>query len=435
MTPQTESRPTIPTRAAIALGIGSMVGAGIFALLGVAATRAGSALWLSFLAAGLIALLTGHSFAELGIRYPSRGGVVQYLAQAFGPGLFSGGSSILYYIAQLIGMAMISLSFGRFVAQLLNVAPASADSAEKGFASALILGLMLLNLVGSKLVAVAQRLIVLVNLGILTLFTVALAFHAEPSRLAVSTWPEPAPILGSLALTFFGFTGFAVVSNAVERLREPRRDLPRAMYGSIGLVLLLYVALAAVVSASVDAQTLSGSGATLLADVARQNFGEAGYYLLLVVAILATVTCLNSGLFGVTGITYTLAVNGQLPSRFQKSIGFSTRGLTISAAIGLTLVNTLSLTTVASIGSATSLLVYSLVNVGAVILLPKQGLHRVITLASVAACGLAIVVWIAYTAQTKPSSFGIFLAFTAAAFIAEALLQRFHKRRGRLAAG
>jgi amino acid transporter len=81
---------TVTVRTAIALGVGSMVGAGIFALLGEAAALAGSAVWVSFLVAGIIALLTGYSFVQMGTRFPSRGGVVEYLVQAYGTGLFSG---------------------------------------------------------------------------------------------------------------------------------------------------------------------------------------------------------------------------------------------------------------------------------------------------------------------------------------------------------
>ena len=106
---------------AIALGVGSMVGAGIFALLGEAAALAGSAVWISFLLAGVIALLTGYSFVQMGTRFPSRGGVVEYLVQAFGQGVFSGACSILFYIAQLIGMAMIALAFGKYSAKLLGL--------------------------------------------------------------------------------------------------------------------------------------------------------------------------------------------------------------------------------------------------------------------------------------------------------------------------
>jgi amino acid transporter len=420
---------TVTVRGAIALGVGSMVGAGIFALMGVAASKAGSAVWLSFLAAGIIALLTGHSFVQLGIRYPSRGGVVEYLVRAYGAGRFSGGCSILFYIAQLIGMAMISLAFGRFAAKLLGLGEADLLFWERMLASGLIVGLAALNLVGSKLVTTAQRVIVLANLALLIGFTVGLWAHADTAQLAVETWPEATPILGSLALTFFAFTGFAVVSNAVEYMDDPVRDLPRAMYATIGIVLVLYVALALAVIATVGEGELTSSGATLLAVAARENFGEIGFQVLLVSAILSTVTCLNGGLFGVTSITYTLAEHGQLPSRFEREIGASTRGLTISSVLALLLVNFLTLTTVASLGAAASLLVYSLVNFGAWRLLRDTGWHRAVILLSIIACVIAIVVWVLYTLQTSPSSFSIFLSVLVIAFASEGLLQRYHGRR------
>ena len=428
MSPQSDSR-RISVRGAVALGVGSMVGAGIFALMGVAASKAGSAVWLSFLVAGIIALLTGHSFVQLGIRYPSRGGVVEYLVKAYGAGRFSGGCSILFYIAQLIGMAMISLAFGKFAAHLLGVGDADLLFWERVLASGLILGLVALNLVGSKFVGMAQRVVVLVNLVLLVGFTLALSAHADVTRLAVETWPEPTPMLGSLALTFFAFVGFAVISNAAERMEDPARDLPRAMYASLGIVLVLYVALSVAVVATVEGQELTSSGATLLAVAARENFGEIGFNVLLVSAILSTVTSLNGGLFGVTSITYTLAEKGQLPSRFGREIGVSTRGLTISALLALLMVNFLTLTTVASLGAATSLLVYSLVNVGAWRLLADTGWHRPVILLSIIACVLAIVVWVLYTLQTSPRSFSIFLSFLVIAFVSEGLLQRYHGRR------
>ena len=419
----------ITTRGAIALGVGSMVGAGIFALMGVAAAKAGSAVWLSFLVAGIIALLTGHSFVQLGIRYPTRGGVVEYLVRAYGSGRFSGGCSILFYIAQLIGMAMISLAFGRFAAKLVGLGEADLLFWEKVLASGLIVGLAALNLVGSKLVSTAQRVVVLVNLALLVAFTLGLSAHADASRLSVGTWPEATPMLGSLALTFFAFVGFAVVSNAAEDMDDPSRDLPRAMYASLAIVLVLYVALAMAVVATVEGQELTSSGATLLAVAARENFGEIGFHVLLVSAILSTVTSLNGGLFGVTSITYTLAEKGQLPSRFGREIGVSTRGLTISAVLALLMVNFMTLTTVASLGAATSLLVYSLVNYGAWRLLADAGWHRPVILLSIIACILAIVVWILYTLQTSPGSFSIFLSFLVVAFVSEGLLQRYHGRR------
>ena len=417
---------------AVAAGIGSMVGAGVFALMGVAATMAGSAVWLSFLAAGVIALLTGHSFAQLGVRYPSRGGVIEYLAQAYRSSWFSGGSSILFYIAQLIGMAMIALAFGKFAAKLVGIDENTVFWGRM-LASGLIVILSALSLVGSDLVGKGQRAIVLFNMALLAVFTVALSTYTQESRLAVEAWPEATPILGSLALTFFAFTGFAVISNTAEDMENPGRDLPRAMYISIISVTVLYVGLALAVVASVDEEVLRSSGEMLLAVAARENFGEIGYVLLLVSALAATTTCLNAGLFGVTSITFRLAEKGRLPERFKREIKASTRGLTISAALALLMVNFMSLTEVATLGSAVSLFVYSLVNYGALRLIKQRGVHRVLIVLSVIACVCGIMVWIFYTLNHAPRTLFIFGSFLVISLVTEGLFQRFQGRKIRTA--
>ena len=419
---------TVTVRNAISLGVGSMVGAGIFALLGEAAALAGSAVWLMFLAAGIIALLTGYSFVQLGVRYPTRGGVVEYLVRAYGSGTFSGGCSILFYIAQLIGVAMISLAFGKYAAQLIGITDNLAVW-ERVLASGLVVTLAALNLAGSKLIGKIQKIIVIANLAILGSFAVALSKFADVSNLSVNTWPDTGPILGSLALTFFAFTGFAVISNAADRMKDPARDLPRAMFSTIGIVIVLYVALALGVVGTVDAQTLSSSGPMLLVEAARTAFGPLALKVLLISAVISTITCINGGLFGITNITFTLAVNGQLPSRFQESLRASTHGLTISVVIALIMLNFLSLTTVASLGRATSLLVYSLVNLGALRLIRGNLLNRTLISLSVAACLFAICIWVVYTMRSSPSSLGIFAFFLVASFVAEFLLQRYHGRR------
>ena len=167
----------------------------------------------------------------------------------------------------------------------------------------------------------------------------------------------------------------------------------------------------------------------LLAVAARSAFGETGYILLLISAVAATVTCINGGLFGVTSITFRMAEHGQLPSRFMREIRASTRGLTISAVLALIMVNFMTLTTVASLGSATSLLVYSLVNIGAFRLIREKGLNRVLIVLSILACVSAILIWVQYTLKTSPATLSIFLSFLVAAFVAEGLLQRFGGKR------
>lgn len=418
----------ITVRTAIALGIGSMVGAGIFALMGEAAAVAGSAVWVSFLMAGIIALLTGHSFVELGVRYPTRGGIVEYLVRAYGVGIFSGGCSILYYIAQLIGMAMIAMAFGKFASKLIGIEE-NLELWDQVFASGLILVLVILTLAGSTLIRKVQKVFVITNLVILAGFAILLSGQAGGETIQADSWPGMTPLLGSLALTFFAFTGFAVISNAAGQMVKPERDLPRAMYATIGIVMVLYLGVALAVVGSVSAEELAGSGPMLLVNAARSTLGETGYYVLLISAVAATITCLNGGLFGVTNITFTLAEKGQLPSRFMKEVQASTRGLTISAGLALIMINFLSLSTVAALGGATTLMVYSLANFGALRLIKDAGFHRVLILLSVVVCVLTILIWTIHTFRASPRTLLVFFFFLVISFVAEWLLQRIKGRK------
>ncbi len=418
----------VTVKSAIALGVGSMVGAGIFALLGEAAALAGSAVWVSFLMAGVIALLTGYSFVQMGTRFPSRGGIVEYLVQAYGPGVFSGACSILFYIAQLIGMSMIALAFGKYSVKLLGLA-SDVGLWERIFGSGLVITLCALQLFGSESIRHIQRFIVIGNLLLLAGVAIGLSGLADNTRLALGTWPSGAPVLGSLALTFFAYTGFAVIANSAEDMKDPTRDLPRAMYATIGIVIVLYVVLALVTTAAVTHEQLVSSGPLLLLEAARTAFGEIGFTILLVSAMVATVTCVNGGLFGTTMITYSLAEKGQLPSRFGRKVRASTRGLTISAASALIMLNLLDLATVASLGSATSLLVYFLVNLGALRVIKGSVLSRSLIFLSVLACLFAIVVWFVYTMKYAPASLGIFIFFVLIALVVEGVLQRLGGRK------
>ena len=115
----TDSNARMSVRGAAFIGIGSMVGAGIFALLGQAAVIAGSAVWLSFLLAGLVTMLLAYNVVKLGIRYPSEGGLIEYLLQGFGNGRMLGVASWLGYAAAfVIVAAMLAVSFGSYAVSL-----------------------------------------------------------------------------------------------------------------------------------------------------------------------------------------------------------------------------------------------------------------------------------------------------------------------------
>ena len=267
---------------------------------------------------------------------------------------------MLFYISQLIGMSMIALAFGKFSARLLGIED-NLPLAERLLACGLIIGLSALNVIGSKVLSRMQRNMVIFNLTLLTGFTIALGLFSDAPEPSTRADVGAMAVLGSLSLTFMAFTGFAVISNAADRVANPQRDLPRAMYLAIGSVMALYVAMALALAVAVGPESMSSEGATLLVSAARSQFGEVGYYILLFTAIAGTTTCLNGGLFGAANITYSLAEKGQLPPRMMREVYASTRGLIVTAAMAILLVFLFDLSAVASLGAAASLMVYFLV--------------------------------------------------------------------------
>jgi amino acid transporter len=151
---------------AIFLGIGSMVGAGIFIVIGEAGSIAGNIVWVSFVIGGIIALLSGYSLAKLALRYPSRGGIVEYLVQEFNVNIFSGGMSVMFYFAELITIAAVAKGFGEYGARLFGY---SSIFAINSFAIGIITFFTIINLIGASIVAKSENLIVIIKLSALSL--------------------------------------------------------------------------------------------------------------------------------------------------------------------------------------------------------------------------------------------------------------------------
>ena len=130
--PGTREKKYLSVRQAAFIGVGAMVGAGIFALLGAAGEVAGAAVWLSFLLAGVVAGLQGYSFAKLGARYPSAGGLLEYVAKSTGNGHFTGVTSWLTYMANAIVTAMVAVSFGSYATSTFAGENAGLDQGVRG---------------------------------------------------------------------------------------------------------------------------------------------------------------------------------------------------------------------------------------------------------------------------------------------------------------
>ena len=390
-------------RQAAFIGVGAMVGAGIFALLGAAGAVAGAAVWVSFLIAGAIAGLQGYSFAKLGARYPSAGGLLEYVAKGFGDGHTTGVTAWLTYWANAIVTAMVAVSFGSYASSMLT----GEESAVwiKVFAALIIIIMTGVNIVGSQLVANAQTVIVYVVLGILTLFAVVTLVNMNPHLLAPSGYPPLKDIISSVALTFFAFLGFGIITFTAKDLANPSRQLPRAMYLALGIATVIYVAIALGVFGTLTVEKVIASGGTALAVAAEPALGKAGYWLMSVTALFATAGATNAGLYPAPGLSERLAETGQFPPLMARKLGGrASNGLLIQAAVCVVLAVVFKLDAIASIGSAVALLIFTFITAAHFRVRGETGANAAILVVAIAAAAVVLVTFIFTTLIHEPAS-------------------------------
>jgi amino acid transporter len=353
--------PSLSTRSAAFIGVGAMVGAGIFALLGAAGEVAGAAVWVSFLIAGGVAALQGYSFAKFGARYPSAGGLLEYVVRGFGNGHLTGVIAWLLLATNAIITAMVAVSFGSYASG------AFADGGAtwtKVFAVLVILVMTLLNVLGSQAVARVQTVVVVVVVGILTVFAVATLSNLDTSLLAFSGYPSLRDIVSSVALTFFAFLGFGVITFTAKDLAAPKRQLPRAVYLALGIATVVYVAVALGVFGTLTVKEVVDSGGTALAVAAQPVLGDAGYWLMSVTALFATAGATNSGLYPAAGLCEQMSAIGQFPPQLGRRWGRAPAGILLTAVAAIVMAIGFDLSSIASIGSAVALIVFALVSSG-----------------------------------------------------------------------
>lgn len=352
---------SMTVRQAAFIGVGAMVGAGIFALLGPAGEVAGSAVWVSFLMAGAIAALQGYSFGRLGAKYPAGSGLIEYVTHGYGDGHVTGITAWLAFGSNMIVTAMVAVSFGGYASDLV-----AGDSAAwaKGFTVAVIVVMALLNVVGVAAVTRAQGVIVRVVIGILVLFSVVTLLNADWSLLGPSGYPSLRLVFSSVALTFFAFLGFGVITFTAKDLADPARQLPRAMYIALAIATVVYVAISLGVYGTLTVDEVIASGGTAVAEAAKPTLGDAGYWLMSLTALFATAGATNSGIYPAIGLSKDLAEKGQFPPVLGRSWGNVPVGLAAMVAATLVMAVFFDLNAIASIGSAVALLVFTLVSLG-----------------------------------------------------------------------
>ncbi len=411
---------------AVSMGIGAMVGAGIFALLGEASAISGSAVYISFIIGGVIALFSGYSFGKLGARYPSSGGIVEYLSQAYGVGFFTGTMSIMLYFAALVSLSLISKAFGNYAVTFI---PAPTSSFWTHFFSiGIIILFVIINLKGAKDVAAWERITVTIKFLVLSGLSIAGIAYLNPELLSPERYPPANGIFFSLAITFFAYEGFRVITNTAEDMPTPSETLPKAIMTAIALVMILYVAVAFAVFGNLPTDKVIAAKDFALAEAALPIFGQTGFTVVAITALIATASAINANLYAVTNVTYQLAKDGELPSVFGKPIAHSKEGLLISGVLIIILSLLFDLSEIAAIGSISILFVHAVTHIGHLRLISQTGASRTLVLLATALSLLAMLLALVYVSKVSGQVIVVLIGFVAVAATAEIILQKIAKR-------
>lgn len=290
---------------AVMIGLGTMLGAGVFVLTGVAAHVAGPGALVSFVLAGLTVLFTACSFAELSTAYPKAGGPYTFVYKAFSEDLaFLTGWSL--WIGLTLTTSFYCVGFSQYLSFLLPI-PLSLGAFS-------LAGLVLLiNALGSKGFSVFQNWVVGLLLGILCLYLFMGLRNLDPS-LHKPFFPYGfPPVLRMASVLFISFLGFELIATAAEEIQDPGRTIPRATLFSVVLVTLIYACMV-FITTGVTPYFELGESLTPIADTARILMGPTGGFLLLFAGLLATISSANGALMAASRIGFAMSRDALLPS-------------------------------------------------------------------------------------------------------------------------
>jgi amino acid transporter len=366
-----ESSKHISLFAATALGIGGMMGAGLFSLLGTASAHAGTHIPLAFLIGAIAASFSVYSYAKLGATYPSSGGGATFTVMSFGDGLISGGLNVFQYIAYLIAAALYAAGFSEYANTMIG---GKLSSLEVKIVGAVIVILCAgINLLGTRIVGRAETLAIGFVTIALLLFSADGIHVANLSHFEMSGWSINGIALAT-GILYINYQGFGVVTNSSNAMQRPQRELPLAMFTALGLVTIAYILVStASVLLLTPAQFAQFNG-HVLADAAQIVDGKLGLLIIGTSALLACAAALNATIFAASNIAADMATKHSISAMLGSTVlKTQTRALSISSIIVIALVIAFPLDVVGKMASLAFLLVYAAITYGHIQVRHKTG--------------------------------------------------------------
>ena len=409
---------------AISIGIGGMVGGGIFAVLGEAVSLAHGATAIAFLFAGLVAILTAYSYSKLSVTFQNRGGTVVFIDQAFGHNLLSSSVNLMLWLSYLITIALYASAFASYGQTFLQGSPTAFQ--HHFLISIAIILPAIINLISTSFVSKSESIIVLIKITLLILIIISGFFYIDLDKLSPAHWESPLAIVTAGMIIFVAYEGFELIANAAEDIKSPEKNLPRAFFGATLFVILLYILISLVTVGVVPEAQLLEAKDYALAIAAKPALGNIGFTIVAIAALLSTFSAINATIYGNARLGYFLAKEGELPQKLSiLSKNIPSYDIIVISLLSIGIANTISLNEIAIIGSAGFLLIFSIVNLAALKLSREIHARKMIIIAAFTMSLAALITLMTYTYNTNPKAIIVFTCFILIAILFEVLYGKF----------
>ncbi|WP_417885806.1 APC family permease [Zunongwangia sp.] len=351
---------------AISIGIGGMVGGGIFAVLGLAVSLAKGGTPVAFCFAGLIALLTAYSYAKLSKKYPKDGGTVEFVNSQFGNSIFSGGVNNLLWVSYIVMLALYASAFGSYGSELFSLTE-SKNLDIHIYQSSILIFALLINYLSVKLVSEIESVAVIVKLMILIAF-IGVGFYGlstnpeNLSQLYPENWENPLNLLSGGMVIFVAYEGFELIANSISDLKDREKNTEKAYFGAVGFVIVLYILIAIVTVGALPFKQIANAQDYVLAKAAEPTLGQIGFTVITITALISTFSAINATVLGSGRVNYDIAEDNELPKYFTHKFWGKPIGFLITAILSVALVNIFNLQSISTAGSAGFLLIFAIVN-------------------------------------------------------------------------
>ncbi len=399
---------------AVSIGIGGMIGGGIFAVLGLSVQIAKGSAPIAFLIAGLVALITAYSYAKLSLRFPSEGGTIEFIVKAYGTGLLSGGLNVLLLVSYVVMIALYAYAFGSYAANSIG-APFLKDF----FIAFVIILFTVLNALGAVVSGRTEDLLVAFKLAVLVIVSAAGIVFVNPERLMPSNWADAASIIAGGMIIFLAYEGFELIANAGGDVEHPK-VLEKAFYTSVAVVITVYVLIAVITVGTLPYEKVVEARDYALAIAAEPSLGQLGFWFVTFAALASTSSAINATLYGTARASYMVAKFGELPEFVGKRLWKQAyEGLIVISVLSMIVSSTANLETIATAGSGGFLLIFAAVNLAAVKLRDKVKTNPFVCFVGAVMAFSAFIILALKMAEENLFSLLVILSLILASFLFE----------------